>query len=146
MQSTSGWLLVFYNCRWVYILQVNIAGNFQVERSHHSGKKIVDIFRGFEDFTDLDIFLFSFTFNNTKRMLYSKQTTVSLDWRHLNTILLTSFEDLNSMSNIFQETLHFLVLTDPRIICIYLRTSDRHFRHQGNVRHSASELLKCVLV
>ena len=52
-------------------------------------------------------------------MLYFEQTTVSLDWR-LNTILLTNFENLNSISNIFQETLHFLVLPDPRIICIYL--------------------------
>ena len=146
LQSTSGWLLVFYNCRWVYILQVNIAGNFQVERSHHSGKKIVHIFRGFYRFRHFFTKIFSIIFSYTKHMLCSEQTTVSLDWRHLNTILLTNFENLNSISNIFQETLHFLVLTDPRIICIYLRTSDRHFRHQGNVRHSASELLKCVLV
>ena len=110
------------------------------------GKKILHIFRGFYRFRHFLMKIFSFIFSYTKHMLYFEQTTVSLDWRHLNTILLTNFENLNSISNIFQETLHFLVLTDPRIICIYLRTSDRHFRHQGNVRHSASELLKCVLV
>ena len=38
-QSTSGWLLVFYNSRLLYILQLNIAGKFQVERSYYSGKK-----------------------------------------------------------------------------------------------------------
>ena len=32
------------------------------------------------------------------------------------------------------------------IICIYLRTSDRHFGDQGNVRHLTSMLLKCDLV
>ena len=31
----------------------------------------------------------------------------------------------------FQETHDFLVLTDPVIICIYLRTTDRHFPTRG---------------
>ena len=69
------------------------------------------------------------------RMLYSEQPTVLLAWRHLNTMLLTNFENLNSISNIFQETRDFLVLTDPLIICTYLKTTDRHFRDQVNVRH-----------
>ena len=34
--------------------------------------------------------------------------------------LLTYFENLNSISNIFRETHYFLVLKDPLIICIYL--------------------------
>ena len=48
----------------------------------------------------------------------------------------------------FQEAHDFLVLTDALIICIYLRTTDRHFndRDQGNVRHSTLKLLKCDLV
>ena len=39
---------------------------------------------------------------------------------------------------------HFL--RNTRLICIYLRTTDRHFRQQGNGRHPTSELLKCDLV
>ena len=57
-----------------------------------------------------------------KRMLYSEQPTDLLAWRHLNPMLLTNFENLNSIPNIFQETHDFLVLTDLVIICIYLRT------------------------
>ena len=48
--------------------------------------------------------------------------------------------------NISQETYDFLVLTDPVIICIYLRTTDRHLRDPGNVRHRTSKLLICDLV
>ena len=81
-----------------------------------------------------------------KRMLYSEQPTVLLARRHRNTMLLTNFENLNSISNIFQETHDFLVLTDPLIICIYLRITERHFRDQGNDRHPTSKLLKCDLV
>ena len=85
-----------------------------------------------KDLTDLDFFFsfFSFVFF----------------FRRLNTIIFTSFEKLNSISNIFQETHDTLVLTDPVIICIYLRTTDRHFRDQGNVRHATSKLLKCDFV
>ena len=78
-----------------------------------------------------------------KRMLYSEQPTVLLARRHLNTMLLINFENFNF---IFQETHDLLVLKDPVIICIYLRTTDRHFRDQGNVRHPTSKLLKCDLV
>ena len=56
------------------------------------------------------------------------------------------FWKLNYISSIFQETHDFLVLADPVIICIYLRTTERHFRDQGNVRHPTSKLLKCDLV
>ena len=81
-----------------------------------------------------------------KRMLYSEQPTVLLARRHLNTMLLTNFENLNSISYIIQEAHNFLVLRNPVIICLYLRTSDRHFRDQGNDRHPTSKLLKCELV
>ena len=89
------------------------------------------------------------------RMLYSEQSTVFQVWRHLNIILLANFENLNSniqnsnlnlMSNIFHETQDFLVLTDPLIICIYLGTTDKHFRDQGKVRHPTSKFFKCDLV
>ena len=58
-------------------------------------------------------------------------------------MLLTNFENLNSVWNILHD---FLVLTVPLIICIYLKTTDRHFRDQGNVRHPNSKLLKCDLI
>ena len=81
-----------------------------------------------------------------KRILYSEQQTVLLVWRQLNTMLLTDFENLNSISDIFQEIHKLLDLTDLLIICIYLITTDKHFHDQGNVRHLASKLLKCDLV
>ena len=61
-------------------------------------------------------------------------------------MILTNLENLNSISNIFQETHDFLVLADPVIVGIYLRTTDRHFCDQGNVRHPTLKLLKCDLV
>ena len=61
-------------------------------------------------------------------------------------MLLTNFEHLGSISKIFQEAHDFLVLRDPIIISTYLRTTDRHFRDQGNVCHLTSKLLKCDLV
>ena len=81
-----------------------------------------------------------------KRMLSSEQPIVLLTRIHVSTMLLTNLENLNFILNIFQETRDFLILTDPVIICIYLRTTNRHFRDQGNVRHLTSKLLKCDLV
>ena len=82
-----------------------------------------------------------FTLSVSDRLLYSEQTTVLLTWRHLNTMILTNFENLNSIWNIFQETHDFLFLIDPVIICIYLRITERHFQHQGNVHYSTKKLL-----
>ena len=48
-------------------------------------------------------------------------------------MFLTNFENLNSISYIFQ-WFDFLVLVDPVNIYIYLRTSDKHFHDQANVR------------
>ena len=81
-----------------------------------------------------------------KRILYFEQSTFLLARRHLNTMILTNLENLNSISNIFQETHDFLVLKNPVIICTYLKTTDGHFRGQGNVHHPTSKLLKCDLV
>ena len=75
-------------------------------------------------------------------MQYSEKPTIFLARRHLPTMLLTNFENINSISNIFQEGHNFLVLTVPIIFCVYLRTTDRHFRDQGSVRHPTSRLLK----
>ena len=72
------------------------------------------------------------------------QPAVLLARRHLNTMLLmTNFENLNSISNISQKNTRFL--TDQLIIFIYLRTTDRYFHDQGNVRHPISKLPKCDL-
>ena len=79
-------------------------------------------------------------------MLYSEQQTILLARRHLDTMILTIFESLNFISNILQETNNFLVLMDPVIICIYLKTTYRHFRDQVNIPHPTSKLLKCDLV
>ena len=79
-------------------------------------------------------------------MLYSEQPTVLLARRLLNTMILINFENLNFIANIFRETHDFLVLTDPVVICTYLKTTDRHFRDWGNVRHPTLMLLKCDLV
>ena len=79
-------------------------------------------------------------------MLYSDQPTVLLARRLLNEIHLTNFENLNFISNLFQETHNFLVLTDPVIICIYLRNTNIHFHDQGNACLSTSKLLKRGLV
>ena len=56
------------------------------------------------------------------------------------------FKNLNFILNIFQKSHAFLDLTDLLIICIYLRTTERHFCDQGNVRHLLSKLPKCNLV
>ena len=84
--------------------------------------------------------------SHAKRKLYCEQSTVLVARRHLNTMILTNFKNLNSISNILQEKHNFLVLADPVIICIYLRSTDRHFRDQRDVRHRASKLLKYDLV
>ena len=51
-----------------------------------------------------------------KRMLYSEQPAVLLARRHLNTMNLTNFENLNSISNFFLGAHDFLVLVDPVVI------------------------------
>ena len=115
-----------------------------------------------KDFTDLDFFFFSFFFYKclfTLSVMQSIYCSISsqpdrkkssqpffLARRHLNTILLTNFENSISISTIFREIHNFLVLADPVIIYIYLRTTGRHFHDQGNVGHPTSKLLKCDLV
>ena len=89
-----------------------------------------------KDLTDLnffhiDIFFIFFgkcVINEACAVLWA---TVLLVRRHLNTKLLTNFGNLISLLNIFQETHDLLALTDPVIICIYLRITDR----KENVRH-----------
>ena len=91
------------------------------------GKKNSSIY--LKDFTDVDFFFFIFLHlffhflwqmpvylvSYAKRMLYSEEPTVLLARRHLNTMIFTNFENLNSISNIFQETHDFLVLSSHKI-------------------------------
>ena len=94
-------------------LYVAITYSWQLSSSEKSlvWKKNSSIY--FKGFSDLDLFYtFFFIFSYAKRMLYSEQPTVSLAWRNLNTMLLTNFENLNSISNIFEETL-FLSFHGP---------------------------------
>ena len=102
--------------------------------------------------TDLDFFYKHIVFILFEKGLFtllvtqSVKATVLLARRHPNTRLLTNFENINSISNIFQETQDFLVFKDPLISCIYLKTTNGHFRDQGNVHHPSLKLLKPDLV
>ena len=77
-------------------------------------------------------------------MLYSKQPTVLLARRHLSIMLLTNFGNLNFISVISQET-HNLSFDRPTNY-LFLFTTERHFRYQGNVLHPTSKWVKCDLV
>ena len=88
----------------------------------------------------------SYLVSYKKGIMYSEQSTVLFARRHLNRMLLTNFENLNSISITFQERHNFLILKDAGIICICLRTTDRYFGDKGNVRHPTSKLLKGDLV
>ena len=59
-------------------------------------------------------------------------------------MLLSNFDNLNSISNIFQETRDSF--DGPSIIRIYLRTAEKDFLDQGKVRHPSSKLIKYDLV
>ena len=118
LENTSGWMLLY--C-WLYTLRLYIAGNFQVIfKSLVEKKKFIHISEGF---CKLRFLLHSYFCHflrqmrvylvlYAKRMLYSEQSTVLLARRHPNTVLLTNFENLNSILNIFQETHDFLFLTN----------------------------------
>ena len=86
---------------WMTASYFTTVGNFQVVRSHQSGKKSSIHLKGF-------CYLVSYA----KRMLYSAQPTISFAQRHLNIMIVTNFKNLNSIWNIFQEIHHFLVLTE----------------------------------
>ena len=141
-------------------LYFTIIYSWQLSSSEKSimGKKFIHMPQGFYRFRFLFLFFFffhsfSFSLTNpaylvgyTKIMLYSQQPTVVLARRHLNTILLTNFENSKFHFWTFSKKHIILVLAEPVIICIYLRTADRHFGGQVNVCHLASKLLKCDLI
>ena len=113
--------------------------SWQLSSSEKSlfGKKTHTYISISQGFYDLDFF-FSFFFlwqmpfylvGYAKRLLHFQQPTILLAQRHLKTMCLTNFENVNSILNIFQEKHDFLVLTDPVIICICLRTTGRHLSY-----------------
>ena len=88
----------------------------------------------FKNFTDLD---FSYTGNflwqmpvclvdHAESILYSEQSTALLAWKNLNTMLLNNFVNLNSISNIFQETHDFLVLVTGNFLVFYFHLFKNH--------------------
>ena len=110
-------------------------------RTHHSGKKIPSIY--LNDFTDLDLFFFFYfilTFSLTNASLsFQLRKAYAVLWtanrfvgsETSKTMILSNFENLNPISNIFQETRDFLVLTETIINYLYLfKNNDRHFRDQ----------------
>ena len=75
-------------------------------------------------------------------MLYSEHPTFLMARRHLNSVILTNFENLSFVKFHFKHfPRNFLVLTDPLITCIYLRPTSRRFRDQENVHYSTSNLI-----
>ena len=97
----------------------------------------------------LQTFFFSFSLTNAC-LLSRLRKAYTVLWaadllpqKQLNTILLTSFENLKH----FAKNTRFLGFDGPsNYFYIYLRTTDRHFLDQGNIRHPTSKLLKCDLV
>ena len=128
---------------------------WQLSSSERSlaAREIIHIFQGFYRFRFIFFHFFHFcldkymfTLSVTQRVSCTLSSQPLLPWRHLNTVILTNFEKLKSISNIFQEIHDFVILMDPVVLCIYLRTIGRHFSYQGNVGHPTSKLLKFDLV
>ena len=153
------WITAFI-LQQVLTLYFAIIYRWQLSSSkrHQFGKNFIHISQGFSRFHLHRIYLFIFFCSQffgqmpvqlvgyAKRILCSEQRTLLLARKHLTIMLLKNFENLSSISNIFQETRDFLDLTDPLIICFQLRTTSRNFRDQENVRHPTSNLLKWDLV
>ena len=98
-----------------------------------------------KDFTDLDFFLsffcFIFFFFHKYVLTLSVTQTVFVG---SETTKHNDFDQFWKFKFHFEH--NFLLSRDPVIICVYLRTTDKHFHDQGNVRQPTSELLKCDLV
>ena len=111
-----------------HLLSLYFAITYSWLATFKSGKKIIHIFQGFYRFRFLLHRSFFSFFLYAKRMLYSMQPTASLVRRHLNTMLLPNFEHFGHFPRNTQ------ALTDPLIICVYLRTTNRNFHDQKNFR------------
>ena len=136
LRSTSVWRLLFYNSYWLYTLQLHIAGNFQVAKSHWSGKNFIHIFK---DFTDLDFFYTDF-FHFLLRKMYGVLWAADLSQRRLNTMLLTNFKNSNSIVKFFQEAqARFLSFDGPTD---YLHLSKNHWSWPGERPSSHLKVIK----
>ena len=69
-----------------------------------------------------------------KNVMWSKRPVMLLVWRDVNIMHLTSltkfFENLNSISNIFQEPHYLLIFTGSAAIYISLRSSQPVEKHE----------------
>ena len=91
----------------IYSLQL---GSGEKKKKHQ--QKFIHIFHRFYRFRFLLHKYLFLIFYYAKRMLISEQPTVLFARRHLNTMILTNFENLNSILNISQET-QYLSLDGP---------------------------------
>ena len=84
-------------------------------------------------FTDLDFFFYFFNLP-----CHFRKEDVALSAANL--FVSSETNKHNDFNQFWKFKLYFrlLILTDPVIICIYLRTTDRYFRDQGNGRHPSS--------
>ena len=95
----------------------------------YSGKKFIHISQAFYRLRFFFFIFFSFFFIFFDKCLFTLSVTQNVCctkssqpfcWLgDTKTVILTKFENLNFILNIFQETRDFLVFTDPVIICIY---------------------------
>ena len=125
-KNRFGWLLIFYNSYWLYFA---IIYSWQLSVSKKSLGIQISFFHFFKFFFhflwQVPVYLLSYA--RPLLYSYSEQSTILLAQRHLSTMIFTNLKNFNSISNIFQKTHDLLVLRDAVIICIYSRTTDRHF-------------------
>ena len=127
-------MLLFYNSWWLYTLQLH---NSQLSSSEKSlaGKKIHPGSYRFRFLLHRSFFSFSLTnacfpcwLRKAYALLWAAIRFVGSETPKHNAF--DQFQNLNFISSIFQEKHDFLVLTDPVIICIYLRTTGRYVDQQ----------------
>ena len=123
LQNTSEWLSIFATVAG-FILCNYIERRLSSSEKSLVRKKIIHIsqvFYRFRIFFPFSFFHFLwqmmpvYLVSCARRMLYSEQPTVLLAWRHLN----NNFGQFRT----FSKKHNFLVLTDPVVIRIYLRTA-----------------------
>ena len=119
--------------------------HFQVVKCHYSGKKIrphiSSTLQIYISFTQMFFFLFSLT-NVCLSCRLRKVANRFVGSKTPKHNAFDKFWKFKSHLEHFSRNTWFLSLDDPVIICIYLKTTDRHCLDQKNIRHSTSKLLK----
>ena len=106
------------------------------------------------DFTDLDFFFFFHILKNfLDKYLFTLSVTQSVFWA-ANRFIGSGTPEHNAFDQFWKSKFHFehfprttcfLSFDEPSNYCIYLGTTDKHFRDQGNVLHPTSNLITCDL-